>query len=98
MSAGAALDALGAGDWDTAHDLAAACSTAEAAWVHALLHRLEGDEGNAAYWYRRAGRPPFEGSEDEERAAIRAALGGDEVGTPSSGTPARALTPRGPAW
>ena len=86
MSAGAALDALEAGEWDAAHDLAAADGSPEAAWVHALLHRLEGDAGNAAYWYRRAGRRPFEGSEAEERAAIRAALGGGgAAGTPSGG-------------
>ena len=70
-----ALDLLEAGDWDGAHDAAASDASAEAAWLHAHLHRVEGDAGNAAYWYRRAGRDPFEGSEAEERAAIRAAAG-----------------------
>ena len=42
------------GDWDTAHEFAQAQDDAEGAWVHAWLHRIEGDLGNAAYWYRRA--------------------------------------------
>jgi hypothetical protein len=45
------------GDWDAAHELAQAQDDAEGAWVHAWLHRIEGDVGNADYWYRRAGRP-----------------------------------------
>jgi len=44
------------GEWDAAHELAQAQDGAEAAWVHAWLHRVEGDLGNADYWYRRAGR------------------------------------------
>ncbi len=45
------------GDWDAAHELAQAQDDAEGAWVHAWLHRIEGDLGNADYWYRRAHRP-----------------------------------------
>jgi len=45
------------GEWDAAHELAQAQSDAEGAWVHAWLHRIEGDLANADYWYRRAGRP-----------------------------------------
>ena len=44
------------GDWDTAHDLADGQPGSEAAWVHAYLHRKEGDIWNANYWYRRAGK------------------------------------------
>ena len=44
------------GEWDAAHELAQAQDDAEGAWVHAWLHRIEGDLGNADYWYRRAGR------------------------------------------
>ncbi len=44
------------GDWDGAHAIVQDEAGAEAAWVHAYLHRREGDAGNAAYWYRRAGR------------------------------------------
>ena len=48
----------GRGDWDRAHAAAAADEEGrDAAWVHAYLHRREGDAGNARYWYRRAGRP-----------------------------------------
>ncbi|MBI2498277.1 MAG: hypothetical protein HYV75_10340 [Opitutae bacterium] len=44
------------GDWDEAHALAQAAGGTDGAWVHAYLHRKEGDEANAGYWYRRAGR------------------------------------------
>lgn len=44
------------GDWSAAHDLINDLSDNNAAWVHAYLHRKEGDSGNAAYWYRRAGK------------------------------------------
>ena len=45
------------GEWEAAHELAQAQDDAEGAWVHAWLHRVEGDLGNADYWYRRAHRP-----------------------------------------
>ena len=45
------------GEWDAAHALAQEAGGADGAWVHAYLHRKEGDEMNAGYWYRRAGRP-----------------------------------------
>ena len=45
------------GEWEAAHELAQAQDDAESAWVHAWLHRIEGDLGNADYWYRRARRP-----------------------------------------
>jgi hypothetical protein len=44
------------GDWERAHEIAQEVEGADGAWVHAYLHRKEGDLGNAAYWYRRAGR------------------------------------------
>jgi hypothetical protein len=44
------------GDWTTAHDQVQDDNSADGAWVHAYLHRVEGDQFNAAYWYRRAGR------------------------------------------
>ena len=47
----------GRGDWDTAHRVAQDVDDAEGAWVHAYLHRKEGDPANAGYWYRRANRP-----------------------------------------
>jgi hypothetical protein len=44
------------GDWERAHTLAQDVDSPEGSWVHAYLHRREGDLGNARYWYRRAGR------------------------------------------
>jgi hypothetical protein len=45
------------GDWKQAHDKAQEDEGPEASWVHAYLHRKEGDQDNAAYWYQRAGKP-----------------------------------------
>jgi hypothetical protein len=45
------------GDWEAAHQVAQDVPDPDGAWVHAYLHRKEGDAGNAAYWYRRAGKP-----------------------------------------
>jgi hypothetical protein len=58
------------GDWDAAHRIAQDVDDAQGAWVHAYLHRKEGDLGNAAYWYRRAGQPPASGSLQDEWARI----------------------------
>ena len=44
------------GDWDRAHTLCQEAGTREGDWVHGYLHRVEGDAGNARYWYARAGR------------------------------------------
>lgn len=62
------LDARG--DWNGAHQVAQDDASPEGAWVHAYLHRKEGDQGNAAYWYRLAARPPFAGNLGEEWEAI----------------------------
>ncbi|WP_431269889.1 hypothetical protein [Dankookia sp. P2] len=62
------------GDWDAAHAAAQAGEDAESAWVHAYLHRREGDLANARYWYRRARRSSPETSLEAEWAAIAAAL------------------------
>jgi hypothetical protein len=78
---GPALQALwrdAQGDWDRAH----ACAQVDeadqsAAWVHAYLHRKEGDLANAAYWYRRAGRPMAREELKAEWLAIAIALLGD---------------------
>ncbi len=60
--------------WDAAHEEAQAGTDAECAWVHALLHREEGDPVNAAYWYRRAGRPVYGGTIQQEREEMIAVL------------------------
>src|SRR4051812_37848980 len=44
------------GDWSQAHEVAQGEETSDGAWVHAYLHRKEGDAGNARYWYTMAGR------------------------------------------
>jgi hypothetical protein len=62
------------GDWDRAHSVAQDIDDATGAWVHAYLHRKEGDSGNAAYWYRRAGRAPASGALADEWRQIAAAL------------------------
>ena len=62
------------GDWDTAHDIAQDDDGAAAAWVHAYLHRREGDLSNAAYWYRMASKPAATNALDEEWRAIVSAL------------------------
>ena len=62
------------GDWTAAHEEAQAGDDRDSAWVHALLHREEGDQWNAEYWYRRAGKPVFRGEIADERAAMIAAL------------------------
>ena len=65
----AALLALwhdGRGDWEAAHRVAQDIADADGSWIHAYLHRKEGDAGNAAYWYRRAGQPVATVSLDAE--------------------------------
>lgn len=66
------LDA--AGDWDSAHRIAQADPSNEGSWVHAYLHRKEGDPGNASYWYHAAGRQMPELSLEEEWEYIAQAL------------------------
>jgi hypothetical protein len=60
--------------WDQAHKLVQDESTADAAWVHAYLHRVEGDLGNASYWYRQAGKPVETGSLENEWERMTSAL------------------------
>ena len=66
------------GDWDQAHKIVQDESSEDAAWVHAYLHRVEGDLGNAGYWYRQAGQPVAKDSLEEEWNRIVTALGGGE--------------------
>lgn len=54
------------GDWEAAHDIAQDIHTRDGSWLHAYLHRKEGDQWNAGYWYRLAGKPVFTGSLEEE--------------------------------
>ena len=54
------------GDWDRAHELAQGEPDPIGAWVHAYLHRVEGDESNAGYWYNRARKPHSKAALPEE--------------------------------
>ena len=64
------------GDWQRAHELAQEMNDDTGSWIHAYLHRKEGDAGNAAYWYRRARRPvPAYTLEREQQEMISALLG-----------------------
>ena len=70
---GLALQALwweAKGDWDKAHECAQAKEDEAGCWVHAYLHRREGDADNAGYWYRRAGKPAAAGALEAEWAGV----------------------------
>jgi hypothetical protein len=66
-------------DFHRAHEIAQDDPTPDGAWVHAYLHRKEGDEGNAGYWYRRARRShpstPFDREWEEIAASLLGRLG-----------------------
>ena len=64
------------GDWHTAHDLINDLDDTTSAWVHAYLHRKEGDIGNAGYWYRRTGKQSSSLSLQDEWNEIAKALSG----------------------
>jgi hypothetical protein len=62
------------GDWDKAHEFAQKDGGPAGDWVHAYLHRKEGDASNARYWYSRARKPVYSGTLEEEWAGISGAL------------------------
>jgi hypothetical protein len=67
------------GDWEAAHNTAQEIENATGAWVHAYLHRKEGDASNAAYWYRRADKAiARESLEAEWESIVMALLEEDE--------------------
>jgi hypothetical protein len=61
-------------DWERAHRLVMDEGDKDCAWVHAHLHRIEGDLENASYWYRQAGKPAAHGRLQTEWDAIASAL------------------------
>ncbi len=76
-SLGPALQALwhlARDEWDAAHGCAQRDGSRDGCWVHAHLHRVEGDLANAGYWYRRADLPASEAPLTDEWEAIAAAL------------------------
>jgi hypothetical protein len=71
-----ALAHLEAGDWPAAHAIVQADESELAAWLHGIVHTLEGDLENARYWYRRCARSfPGPAAVQEEIAAARRQLG-----------------------
>ena len=62
------------GDWDHAHQILQDEPGEDGSWVHAYLHRVEGDESNAGHWYRKAGRPRSRAPLADEWEAIAGAL------------------------
>ncbi len=62
------------GDWKRAHESAQQDEGPAGAWVHAYLHRKEGDASNAAYWYNHAGKSPSRSSFDQEWLQIAGSL------------------------
>ena len=64
----------GKGNWENAHDSAQQDEGPAGSWVHAYLHRKEGDASNAEYWYARAGKTPAQGSLEQEWQEITSSL------------------------
>jgi hypothetical protein len=62
------------GNWGAAHAVAQEIDDRTGSWVHAYLHRKEGDLGNAGYWYRRAGQPTAHDTLEQEWTRIASAL------------------------
>jgi len=72
---GRALEHLAAGEWQPAHEIVQADKSVLAAWMHGIVHTLEGDLDNARYWYRKADREfPGAGAVQQEIAAARERL------------------------
>ena len=70
-----AIDHLAAGQWQQAHEIVQKQDSALAAWLHGIVHILEGDLSNAQGWYRRANRPfPGGGAATAEIAEARVAV------------------------
>lgn len=62
----------GKGDWEASHNIAQDIHDRNGSWIHAYLHRKEGDLSNARYWYRQANKPEFIGSlQDEWTSLVR---------------------------
>ena len=65
----------GKNQWEQSHDIAQDLHTVTGSWIHAYLHRVEGDAGNAGYWYRKAGKTyPIESLAEEWETIVRTLL------------------------
>ncbi|MER3524118.1 MAG: hypothetical protein C4326_08635 [Ignavibacteria bacterium] len=70
-----AIDLALEGNWKNAHEIVQNYDDRYACWIHAVLHKIEGDENNSRYWYSRAGRPFASSLSDrEELEMIKTAL------------------------
>jgi hypothetical protein len=70
-----AVELLETGAWQQAHEIVQKDESTTAAWLHGIVHTLEGDLDNARYWYRRAARDfPGPAAVTEEIAAARRAV------------------------
>ena len=77
MNIADALKALDQNDWDRAHLIVQGMDSQVAAWLHGVLHMIEGDEPNAQYWYQRAGRPyPGKARQNDELQVIKETVAG----------------------
>ena len=72
-----ALQLIQSGQWQAAHELVQSRRDAAACRVHALLHRIEGDDGNAGFWYRQANQPFPDVDTDTELRDLLNEFGGD---------------------
>jgi len=63
-----AVDLALSGEWNAAHQIVQQYEDTTAAWIHAVLHKIEGDQDNSRYWYRRAGK--LEHFSDEPKAEL----------------------------
>jgi hypothetical protein len=73
-----AIDLALADQWDQAHKIVQNIENKTAYWIHAVLHKIEGDRDNSMYWYSRAGKPGhFERDGREELRDIRRELAGE---------------------
>ncbi len=72
-----AIDLALSDDWDAAHKIVQQYEDTTAAWIHAVLHKIEGDQDNSRYWYRRAGKlEHFPDEPKAELAEIRKVIAG----------------------
>ena len=71
-----AIDLALSGKWDEAHTIVQVINTDFAQWIHAVLHKIEGDVHNSRYWYSRSGLKTFEDyiNYDQELSAIKEKL------------------------
>jgi hypothetical protein len=85
VTLGRAVELLAQGDWQQAHAIVQGDESELAAWLHGIVHTLEGDLDNARYWYRRTRRPfPGPGAVQEEIRRARDAVSG-AAGSPAPG-------------